>query len=81
VVVAVPKNAAVILDAAADLDGWLRVRQGTAELAGDAVARRELAARLSSAEQRLDAALADAFGWGDRSASTAATWLYNGGHS
>lgn len=78
VVIAVPKNAAIILDAAADLDGWLRVRQATAALAGDTVARRELAVRISAAEQRLDAGLADAFGWGDRTSTTSATWFYAG---
>ncbi|MEZ4448302.1 MAG: hypothetical protein R3B09_02400 [Nannocystaceae bacterium] len=78
VVIAVPKNAAAILDAAADLDGWIRVRQATAALAGDTVARRELAARISAAEQRLDAALTDAFGWGDRMSTTSATWIYAG---
>jgi hypothetical protein len=78
VLVAVPENAAVILGAAADLDAWLEVRQVTAELAGDAIARRELSARIATAEQRLDAALGDAFGWGERDTDTTSEWFHVG---
>lgn len=78
VIVAVPENAAEILGAAADLDAWLEMRQVTAELAGDAIARRELAARVAAAEERLDAALGDAFGWGERDTRTASEWFHHG---
>lgn len=78
VLVSVPQNHPQILGAAADLDAWLEVRQVTAELAGDAVARRELAARVSAAEERLDGALGDAFGWGERDTTTAAKWYHEG---
>ncbi len=78
ILVSVPRNSAEILGAAADLDAWLEVRQMTAELAGDAVARRELAARVLAAEERLDSALGEAFGWGDRDSSTSSSWYRNG---
>lgn len=76
--VSVPDNSGEILSACANLDAWREVRQLTAELAGDAVARRELAARITAAEEHLDTALAQAFGWGSRDATTRSTWFYKG---
>lgn len=78
IVLAVPKNAAVLLDAAAEHDGYFRLRETLPELAGDSVARRELSARLAFSRERLDAAIAAAFGGAERSAATAAIWVSQG---
>jgi len=62
VVVGVPHEARSLLDGAYDWFAWDAVRRDAAGLAGDPVARRELAARVYFASQRVDEAVQRCFG-------------------
>ncbi len=65
VVVGVPEASRALVSVVRDWCAWESVRARCAELEGDAVARRELAARIRATSTDLDAAVASCFGLGD----------------
>lgn len=74
-VIGVPREGRALLASAHDWCAWESVRSNVGELRGDPVARRELAARLHFATDRLDGAVQSCFGLieGSRVA-----WVHNG---
>ena len=75
VVIGVPHEARSLLDGAYDWFAWDAVRRDAAGLAGDPVARRELAARVYFASQRVDEAVQRCFGLTD---GARVAWMHGG---
>jgi hypothetical protein len=75
VVVGVPHEARSLLDGAYDWFAWDAVRRNAAGLASDPVARRELAARVYFASQRVDETVQRCFGLTD---GARVAWVYDG---
>ncbi len=75
VVIGVPHEAPALMAVARDWHAWDAVRTRVPELAGDAVARRELATRLRMASTELEQALQSCFGVGD---DVSVSWVRRG---
>ncbi len=75
VVLGVPREARALLDGVRAWWAWESLRDRVTELAGDAVARRELSARQTEASARVDEAIERCFGAGDASE---VSWVYAG---
>jgi len=78
VVIAVAPHIDGVVSAATEFRAWEEVRQTVPDLAGDAVARKELAARIEEADLRLDRAIDGAFGFSEGTSGSTCVWIHAG---
>jgi hypothetical protein len=78
-IVAVPHGAHGLDETLRELEAWIWVRDHVPSLAGDAVARQEVIARIAAARERFDRAAGEIFGLpGYRFDPGQTKWIYNG---